>query len=64
MLDLHNLAPYMFSGAFLWVVLILVALLLAPTWEHLKWERGQRNRDRARARREDERWAARYRRGR
>lgn len=44
MTDLANLTPYLYSAGLLWVVLILVALLLAPTWEHLKWERRQRRR--------------------
>ncbi len=44
MTDLTNLTPYLYSAALLWVVLIIVALLLAPTWEHLKWQRRQRRR--------------------
>jgi hypothetical protein len=44
MTDLTNLAPYIYSAAFLWIVLIIAALLLAPTWEHMKWERRQRRR--------------------
>jgi hypothetical protein len=43
-IDLANLTPYIYPLALAWVVLILVALLLAPTWEHLKWERRQRRR--------------------
>lgn len=44
MIDLPNLTPYAFIIGLAWVALILVALLLAPTWEHLKWERRQRRR--------------------
>jgi hypothetical protein len=42
--DLTDLTPYLYPLALLVVVLIIVALLLAPTWEHLKWERRQRRR--------------------
>jgi hypothetical protein len=43
-IDLANLTPYIYPLALVWVVLIIVALLLAPTWEHMKWERRQRRR--------------------
>lgn len=39
--ELANLTPYAYVLGFAGVVLIIVALLLAPTWEHLKWERRQ-----------------------
>jgi len=44
MIDLASHLEYVYPFALLWVVLILVALLLAPAWEHLKWGRRQRRR--------------------
>lgn len=44
MTDLTNLAPYLYSIGFALVLLIIVALLLAPALVHLRWERRQRRR--------------------
>jgi hypothetical protein len=44
MIDLPSLAPYLYPLALLVIVLIIIGLLLAPAWEHMKWERRQRRR--------------------